>query len=108
MLWDAPADKVPFRLHFQFGSNQTHWFLSQVRLYTHVFSATALWMPSRSGDHRVLGSGHSIAAIKGKPFECHYLELPFIIDDKANVMDGMGCAADLVNFLTCAITRMLT
>lgn len=46
-----------------------------------MFSATALWVPLQSGDHRVLGSGHSIAALKGKPFECHYLELPFIIDD---------------------------
>lgn len=102
-MWDAPPKKVSFRLQFHFGSNETHWFLSQIRLYTHLYSATALWMPSRSGDHRVLGTGHTIAAIKGQPFECHYLELPFIVDDKkSNVTDDFGYAAYRFHFLAYA------
>eukprot|EP00892_Ulva_mutabilis_P002816 jgi/Ulvmu1/12535/UM090_0022.1 len=79
--WSADPGQLSFRLLFRFGCNETHWFLSQIRLQTNLFSATAMWLPTRSGDHRVQRTGHAVAALKGKPFECHYIELPFIVDD---------------------------
>lgn len=81
VTWAAHPGKLSFRLFFHFSSNETHWYLSQTRLQTPLFSASAIWTPSRSNDHRLHGSGHAIAAIKGKPFECHYMELPLLIDD---------------------------
>jgi hypothetical protein len=84
------ADEQPFRLTFSFGSNETHWYLYNVQLRTLDTVASALATSLVSGAAEVLHNGHAIAAVRGEPFECHYLELPFIL---TNAGTGGSAAA---------------
>lgn len=79
MDWNAEGEQQDFRLSFHFGNNFTHWFLHQVALRSSDTTAVALKVPLFSRAATVQEHGHVIAAPKGQPFECHYLELPLIL-----------------------------
>ena len=87
--WRAEGEqRQPFTLAFHFGGNATHWFLFQLVLRSLDTTAIALKTSMFSGSAEVLSHGHAIAAPKGLPFECHYLELPLLITNP-----GSGGAA---------------
>jgi hypothetical protein len=77
--WHAAPPAQDFRLDFAFGSNATHWFLHHVRIRAPAVTAVALRAAATSGHASALEHGHAIAARKGLPFECHYLELPLVV-----------------------------
>jgi hypothetical protein len=77
--WHSTPPEQDFHLDFRFGSNATHWFLQHVRVRAPAVTAVALRTAPSSGHPTVTEHGHAIAATKGLPFECHYLELPLIV-----------------------------
>lgn len=68
-------------MQLKFASNETHWFINQVVVQVGNAVTTGLFAPFYSNDERVGDRGHVVAAKKGFPFECHYLELPLIVVD---------------------------
>jgi hypothetical protein len=94
--WKAEAEQQEFRLEFHFGSNTTHWFLYQIDLRSRDTTAVALRNALASGAGEVLHYGHIISALKGYPFECHYLELPLHL-----ISPGTGGTAGAVRCVPC-------
>ena len=79
--WKESADAVGFELQLKFSSNETHWFINKVVVQAGNIVAMGLHAPAYSNSHKVGHRGHVLAARKGYPFECHYLELPLIVVD---------------------------
>lgn len=73
--------------------------------------ATGLHAPAYSNSPKVGHHGHVLAALKGYPFECHYLELPLIVVDflscGTNSSSEAKCDTHIFPVIICDVYSLL-